>query len=103
VREKLDRERQKLILRATWEARFQDHLGRVRCPTLLLPSESSDPLLEERMARKRAAVEEAVSRLPDCTVRWVPDSVHDVQLHRPEVVAEALRGFFGEKSTKNDC
>ena len=68
----------------------------MRCPTLLLPSESSDPLLEERMARKRAAVEEAVSRLPDCTVRWVPDSVHDVQLHQPGVVAEALRGFLGK-------
>ena len=95
VREKLDREHQKLILRATWEARSQDHLGRVRCPTLLLPSESSDPLLGERMARKRAGVEEAAQRLPDCTVHWVLDSVHDVQLHRPEVVAAALRGFLG--------
>lgn len=95
VREKLNREHQKLILRATWEARSQDHLGRVRCPTLLLPAESSDPMLEERMARKRAAVEEAALRLPECTVHWVHDSVHDVQLHRPEVVAEALRGFLG--------
>lgn len=94
VREKLSREHQKEILRVMWGARPQERYTRVGCPTMVIAAETAYPAAAERMARKRAGVEETARLLPRCTVRWVPDSVHDLQLHRPEVVAAALREFL---------
>ena len=43
VREKLDREHQKLILRAMGNGRTEDRYALLRCPTLFLASETSHP------------------------------------------------------------
>ncbi|MBI2887166.1 MAG: alpha/beta hydrolase [Chloroflexi bacterium] len=94
VREKLSREHQKLILRAMWETRTDGRYSRVRCPAQIIAAESGRPEAAERMARKRSAVAEAARLLPGCWVHWVADAVHDVQLHRPQGVAELLRAFL---------
>ena len=31
--------------------------------------------------------------LEDCQVHWMEDSIHDIPLHRPRELAEAITGF----------
>ena len=37
--------------------------------------------------------------MPTLTVRWLEDSVHDVPLQRPELVADTLAAFFETNPT----
>lgn len=97
VREKLSREHQKLIVREMLTTDGRARYQRVRCPALFLAAQSSDPAAAQRMAEKVVRVEEAARLLPNATVRWVPDTIHDIQLHKPhEVVAAVLEVVAGE-------
>ena len=54
----------------------------------------------ERLERREASVAAAAGSVPRSKVVWLEDSVHDVPLQRPELVASVLReyiqeGFFG--------
>ena len=93
VRERLDREHQKLILHANWTVDMASLYARVACPTLVLPADNLTASPERREARK-LQVAETVRLLPGATVAWVPESVHDMQLHKPDVVAGHLSGHF---------
>ena len=93
VRERLAREHQKLILSAGWGHDPLPVYARVACATLLLPA---DNLIQppERRAARQAAVAETAALLQQARVHWVPESVHDIQLHKPDVVAGVLRDHF---------
>jgi pimeloyl-ACP methyl ester carboxylesterase len=93
VRERLDREHQKLILHSGWSVDMAALYGRVQCPVLVLPAENMTATPERREARK-AQVAETAALLPDSRVHWVAESVHDIQLHKPHAVAEQLREHF---------
>ncbi len=58
----------------------------VQAPVLLLPVRGGDPSWARR---KEAAVQEALSLLPDGRVTWF-DGAHDVHLQQPTAVAQAL-------------
>ena len=54
---------------------------------------------QQRPERREASVASAAGSMPRSTVVWLEDSVHDVSLQRPELVASMLRkhiqeGFF---------
>lgn len=93
VRERLDREHQKQILHANWAVDMAALYPRVACPTLVLPAENLTAAPERREARK-TQVAETARLLPNATVAWVPESVHDIQLHKPQVVAGHLSRHF---------
>ncbi len=86
-------ERHLQIVRALWETDTRAHFADVTCPTLLLPAVRGEGDAAER---KREGVAAALRLLPDGRVVWLEDSVHDVVLQRPEVVAEAIVSFLGE-------
>jgi len=93
VRERLDREHQKQILHANWSLDMATLYPQVTCPTLVLPADNLTASTERREARK-ASVAETARLLPNATVAWVAESVHDIQLHRPQIVAEHLSRHF---------
>ncbi|MEK7216179.1 MAG: alpha/beta hydrolase [Chloroflexota bacterium] len=93
VREKLDRGHQKLILQGMFGQARETEYAAIRCPALMIAAESSDPAAAERMAAKRTRVDRTQQVVPQVAVRWVPDTVHDIQLHRPEVLLEELTAF----------
>lgn len=93
VRERLDREHQKQILAAGWQVDIAAVYPRVQCPTLLMPAENLTASPERRAGRPQQVAETA-ALLKDAQVRWIPDSVHDIQLHRPDLVVDALRSHF---------
>lgn len=101
IRPRLSRERHMKILRAMWDQRVSDSFPRVKAPVLILPARrdgeerpqnSNHPPKEESVAR-------AESLLPRSRTIWMENSIHDVPLQRPELVARAIiqateDGFF---------
>jgi pimeloyl-ACP methyl ester carboxylesterase len=55
---------------------------------------------QERGQRRFMSVEEAEQILPNSKTVWLENSIHDVPIQRPELVADILKshladGFFG--------
>ena len=83
-------ERHLEIVRALWETDTRSHFANVQCPVLLLPVINGEG---EHVARKREGVAAALKLLSDGRAVWLEDSVHDVPLQRPELVAEEIGRF----------
>ena len=101
IRPQLSRENHVRIIEALWEHHPSQLYPRVECPVLLLPArQRSNPSDLERLERKEDGVTAAAGSMQRSKVVWLEDSVHDVPLQRPELVASVLRehiqeGFFG--------
>jgi pimeloyl-ACP methyl ester carboxylesterase len=83
------------VVRALWEQRPAELLGRVECPILILPARQSTES-SEMAASKGAAVARAQQLQPRARVRWFENTVHDVPLQRPEELAAELLMLAGE-------
>jgi pimeloyl-ACP methyl ester carboxylesterase len=83
------------IVRGLWEQRPTQLFARVACPTLIIPAElpPADPQAAEWLERRRRAVAVAEAAIPHARVVWAHDTIHDVQLQRPEWLAEELAVF----------
>lgn len=100
IRPQLSRENHIRIIEALWDHHPPQLYPQVECPVLLLPARQKDnPATAERLDRREAAVTAAAGSIPRSKVVWLEDSVHDVPLQRPELVAGVIRerieeGFF---------
>src|SRR5205085_1982238 len=83
------------IVHGLWEQRPTQLFAQVACPTLIIPAEL--PPADQRDAAwldlKRRAVAVAEATIPHARVVWAHDTVHDVQLQRPEWLASELAAF----------
>ena len=104
IRARLSRKNHMAIIDAFWDHKPSDLFAQVLCPTLLMPArrnaEGADSARQERIARSRESIDRANKLLPKSKVVWMEDSVHDVPLQRPELVAGTIEehirdGFFG--------
>jgi pimeloyl-ACP methyl ester carboxylesterase len=91
---RLSFERHMQIVRAIWDYHPSELLPRVACPTLIMPAIRDGDIDWTR--RKREGVALAERLLPRARTVWLEDSIHDVPLQRPALVAELLRGFVRE-------
>jgi pimeloyl-ACP methyl ester carboxylesterase len=91
VSPRLSFERHMQIVRALWETDTRAHLANVACPVLLLAALRGDA---DGARRKRDGVKAALGLLQRGRVRWLEDSIHDVPLQRPALVADALLDFL---------
>ncbi len=103
VEERLALTYQRQIREALWDDRALNYYGKVRCPVLLVPA-APQPQSEHDMPEKLERAEEfsaakgymaaQVARaIRHCTVLWMPETAHDIQLHRPERLAAAILSF----------
>ena len=89
------------VIDAYWEHKPSAMYSRIACPVLLMPTRGrGDHLGQERRDRNEKSIALAEQSLPTSRTVWLEDSVHDVPLQRPELVARviakhALDGFFG--------
>ena len=65
----------------------------------MLPARQSTPDAHDRRFRREESIAKAASLLPVSKTVWLEDSIHDVPLQRPELVAKEIRehlrdGFF---------
>ena len=95
----LRRENHLRIIDALWDHRPGELYPQVQCATLLLPARQATADAHERRFRREESIARAESLLPRSRTVWMEDSIHDVPLQRPELVAGTIRehilgGFF---------
>ena len=97
----LSRENHIRIIDALWEHHPSQLYPRVPCPVLMLPARmANDDSVAERTFRRQESVDRAQALIPRVRVVWLEDSIHDVPVQRPELVAGLIKqhiasGFLG--------
>ena len=100
VRTRLSRENHLRIIDALWDHHPSQLYPRVPCPALMMPARmANDDSVAARTFRREESVGKAQDLLPQVKVVWLEDSIHDVPVQRPELVAGTIResilsGFF---------
>jgi pimeloyl-ACP methyl ester carboxylesterase len=92
-------ERHIQIVRAIWEFQAYDLLQSIRCPALAVLSIPPEPASEgdlEFLARKRKGVQHTMSVLPELQVEWMQDTIHDIPVQRPGILAQLMLNFFNQ-------
>ena len=98
---RLSRENHLRIIDALWEHHPSHLYPKVPCPVLMLPARmTNDDSVAERTFRRQESVAVAEELLPKVKLVWLEDSIHDVPVQRPELVAGTIRdsitaGFMG--------
>ncbi|MCH8988936.1 MAG: alpha/beta hydrolase [Chloroflexi bacterium] len=104
IKARLTRSNHLRIIEALWDHRPAELYGKVQCPVLIMPARQQDNSATQepgqRRQRRLASVDEAEQMLPKSKTVWLEDSIHDVPIQRPELVADVLKGhladgFFG--------
>ena len=101
VRTRLSRENHLRIIDALWEHHPSQLYPQVPCPVLMMPARmANDDSVAERTFRREESVANAQELLPQVKVVWLEDSIHDVPVQRPELVAMTIRehiqsGYLG--------
>ena len=102
IRAKLSRENHLRIIEALWEHHPRELYPDVACPVLMLPArQRQNPDVYERTLARSESIAAAERLLPRSKTAWLEDSIHDVPVQRPELVASVIRehiqsGFFDQ-------
>jgi pimeloyl-ACP methyl ester carboxylesterase len=100
IRAWLNRDNHLRIVEALWEHHPPALYPQVKRPVLLMPArDESDPGAAERRSRRAESMSAVADLLPVSKTVWLEDSIHDVPIQRPELVAEVINqnivdGFF---------
>ena len=101
VRARLSRDNHMRIIEALWEHKPSTLYASVECPVLIAPArrKGDEPPAARRFGREES-VRVASAKLPVSKTVWLEDSIHDVPLQRPQLVADVIAehvksGFFG--------
>ncbi|WP_420643357.1 alpha/beta fold hydrolase [Candidatus Leptofilum sp.] len=90
IRPWLTLEQHMKILRALYDQHPAALYSQVREPVLICPADDGS----EWAQRKRGAVAAASTALPRAEVRWFEQTAHDIHVHRPKQLAEAMLDFI---------
>ena len=87
------------ILRAMWDEDPEAIYGAIRCPVLYVLAQPSAVAGESDgfLTAKQRGIELARKSLvhaPRVEVEWMPDTVHDIPLQRPEALAQSIGRFL---------
>jgi pimeloyl-ACP methyl ester carboxylesterase len=103
IEEHLRPENQRRIREALWDDRALSYYSKVHCPVLLVPAASKPQFGKELPERMEQAAEFAIAKgymvsqvertIRRCSVLWMPETGHDIQLQRPDVLAIAIEEF----------
>lgn len=102
IASRLSRENHFRIIEALWDHRPSELYPNVRCPVLLMPArQKNQDSPQARRFRREEAIARAESLLPKGKPVWMEDSIHDVPIQRPELVASTIadhinNGFFSD-------
>ena len=101
IASRLSRENHLRIIEALWDHKPSELYPKVRCPVLLMPArQKGDASPQARRFRREESIARAESLLPKGKTVWMEDSIHDVPIQRPELVASTIathinNRFFG--------
>ena len=103
VRARLSRANHMAVIEAFWHHRPSALYSQVECPVLLMPTRrGADHGPDEWRLSVQKGIALAGRMLPASKTIWLEDSVHDVPLQRPELVAKVIEdhirdGFFAQR------
>ena len=88
------------ILRAMWDEDADKIYPAIRCPTLFILAQpaGTDSRGAQFLVHKRRGVEMArllMSQSPSVEVVWMPDTIHDIPLQRPDELVRQIADFVG--------
>lgn len=92
VAPRLDFENHLQIIGAMWDQPLFDLYQQVRCPIKLIVAEQQ-PANETQAAfvqMRRQGIEQLQALRPDLQIVWMPDTIHDIPLHRPAQLAQEI-------------
>ncbi len=101
VRSSLSRANHLRIIEALWDHYPSKLYPFVQVPALIMPARQHNENVEQaRRFRREESVARASKLLPRSKTVWLEDSIHDVPVQRPGLVASVIRdhvsgGFFG--------
>ncbi len=103
IQSNLRRENHLRIIDALWDHKPSQLYPTLQCPVLMLPARQSTPDAMDRRFRREESMDRAASLMPVSKTVWLEDSIHDVPLQRPELVANTIgehinNGFFDRKA-----
>jgi pimeloyl-ACP methyl ester carboxylesterase len=104
VEERLLPTHQRQIRESLWEDRALSYYSKLLCPVLLIPAAIQPQMGEELPERLENADEFAAAKgymaeqvaraIQRCSIMWMPDTTHEIQLQRPQVLANAIERFL---------
>ena len=99
IRARLSLDNHIRIIEAFWDHHPSALYTSVRCPVLLMPARGREGPAAARRFPREEAIATAGRLLPKSKTVWLEDSIHDVPLQRPQLVADVIRehvdeGFF---------
>ncbi len=101
IKARLTRANHLRIIEALWDHHPTELYRQVQCPVLIMPARQQNlTATEERNQRRMMSVGEAEEQLANSKTVWLENSIHDVPIQRPELVADLIKshvadGFFG--------
>ncbi len=103
VAERLQPTHERRIRESLWEDRALSYYSKLACPVLLVPAAAEPQPGEEPPERLENADEFAAAKgymakqvaraIQRCSVLWMADTTHDIQLQRPKALASAISNF----------
>ena len=100
LEERLQPEYQRKIRESLWEDRALPYYGKLTCPVLLVPAAAKPQphdelperleLADEFAALKGQIVAQVSRAIQRCSVQWMPDTTHYIQLQRPQVLSHVI-------------
>ncbi len=94
ISERLSRENNVRILQVMRDLDARELYPALQMPVLFAAALSSSPDRLEANDRKREAVRRARELIGDGREQWFPDTAHDIQIHRPKELTQALEDFL---------
>ena len=100
LRAKLSRANHLRIIEALWDHHPRELYKHVTRPVLMMPArQRANPDAYERTLARSESIAAAERMLPRSKTVWLEDSIHDVPVQRPELVAGTIRdhilsGYF---------
>jgi pimeloyl-ACP methyl ester carboxylesterase len=90
ISERLSRENNVRILQQMGEFNAREMYQTVQVPVLFAAALNASPDRQDWNDRKRESVRRARELVRESQEHWFPDTSHDIQLHRPQELAQAL-------------
>lgn len=98
IKARLTRANHLRIIEALWDHHPAELYKQVQCPVLIMPArQQSDPATQDRGQRRFMSVDEAEQQLPNSKTVWLENSIHDVPIQRPELVADLLKSHLADR------
>ncbi|MFN2197523.1 MAG: alpha/beta fold hydrolase [Anaerolineales bacterium] len=100
IRPHLSLENHLKILRAMWEFDPYETLRKVRCSVKAILAQPANPDGDEFFRRKQLGATAAQQANPQLQVDWIRDSIHDLPLQRPDVLAGLIISTFASAANR---